>query len=77
MRPLAAGGPAKPLKTGQAGADEAAFAGGVGAGSARIGGADLSSRRCGGYAKVPIRERDAAKRRERVLRDGALRAPSP
>ena len=41
LRPLAARGPAKPLKTGRAGADEAAFAGSWALEAPRIGGADL------------------------------------
>ena len=54
LRPLAAGGPAKPLKTGQAGADEAAFAGSWAVESPESAARTCRSRRFEGYAKVSL-----------------------
>ena len=57
LRPLALRGPAKPLKTGQAGADEAAFLGSWAVESPISAARTCRSRRCGGLCKGLYRER--------------------
>ena len=72
LRPLAARGPAKPLKTGRAGADEAAFVGSWAVESPAIGGVDLPIAAIRGLCKVSYKGRGRRRSRcARVLRDDA------